>query len=241
MNEIIKNKKILIVFIVVVICFAIGFSFASVSEFFSNYAQSRILRVDEEAYGNLEFDSNNLEFVPILDTNVVRDSTRFIYIEFRVGGSDLNDHDNITYDIALADLEVDCELLSPYLKWRLVKNNEMISEGSLDYKFDTILDGRLVLTPIQQDLKEYSEDKQTYDYFQFYMWISDSLQDPDLSNYNGEDDQSNLSGRQIKGKIEVELYGGTKKELVRKPSSEINHDTCFKGESRYNESNMLMG
>jgi hypothetical protein len=168
-----------------------------------------------------------LQFSPILDSDVNEQKNNVIYIDFRVGGSKENNTDNIFYDVALANLEIDCELISPYLKWKLLKNGEFISEGSLDYKFDTIKDGRLVLTPIQQDLVGYSEDKNTYDYYQFYMWISDSYQGDNLLKYSNEIDQSNLMSKKIKGRIEVELSGGTKKTLTRNPSEELDRSTCL--------------
>ena len=71
----------------------------------------------------------------------------------------------------------------------------------------------------------YSNGK--YDYYEFYMWISDSFQEEDLSNYNGEEEQNDLIGKRIKGKIEVELYGEEKSALVRTPSEELNTETCM--------------
>ena len=105
----------------------------------------------------------------------------------------------------------------------------LISEGSLDYKFDTIKKGRLVLTPIQQDLKKYSEDKNTYDYYEFYMWVSDSLQSENLLEYEEQELQNNLINKKLKGKIEVQLYGSAKKELVREPSEVLDTNTCIVG------------
>lgn len=222
-----KKSRIVIVFIFVLLI-VVGFTYASYSEMDLNRAFGKVFRIDEEAYGINHFNSDNLEFVPIFDEDVNKNSNNVIYIDFRVGGSNLNDEDNIIYDIALVDLEIDCNLLSPYLKWRLVKNNKVIDEGSFDYKFDTIKNGRLVLTSIQQDLKPYSEDKFTYDYYQFYIWISDSYQEKEILNHSDLVDQSYLMGKKLKGKIEVELYGGSKKALVREPSSKLDNNTCIR-------------
>lgn len=221
-------KKSKIVFgLVCLLLVIIGFTYANYSGMDLNKAFGKVFRIDEDAYGINHFNSDNLELIPIFDDEVNKNSNNVIYIDFRVGGSNLNDEENIIYDIALVDLEVDCNLLSPYLKWKLIKNNETIDEGSFDYKFDTIKNKRLVLTSIQQDLKPYSEDKFTYDYYQFYIWISDSYQEKDLINSSELVDQSHLMGRKLKGKIEVELYGGTKNELVRKPQEEIDKNTCI--------------
>ena len=185
-----------------------------------------IMKLDEEVYGKTEFDSTNLDLKPILDKNVNKESNNVIYIEFNVGGSPENDTEEIIYDIALADLDIDCALLSPYLKWKLIKNNLELSTGSLDYKFDTIEKNRLVLTNIQQDLVKYNEDKSKYDHYEFYMWLSDSCQEDNILNCKGSESQTNLLGKKIIGKIEVELFGGNKTLLKRKPQETINQNTC---------------
>ncbi len=188
---------------------------------------ANILKLDESAYGETEFNNENLDLKPILDKNATKDSSNLIYIEFNVGGAKENNAEEIIYDIALADLELDCNLLSPYLKWKLIRNNLELSQGTLDYKFDTIEKGRLVLTNIQQDLVPFNEDKTKYDHFEFYLWISDSCQEENINKCQEAESQANLLGRKITGKIEVELYGGSKKELIRKPQETLNTDTCI--------------
>lgn len=185
-----------------------------------------IIKVDEEAYGKTTFTNDKLDLKPILDKNVTKESNNVIYITFNVGGSKENNTDTIIYDIALADLKVNCNLLSPYLKWKLIKNGLELSQGSLDYKFDTIKDGRLVLTNMQQDLIKYSEDKSVYDKYEFYMWISDSCQKEDITECTNSESQKNLLNKKISGKIEVELYGGNKKEIERQPKETIDTTTC---------------
>lgn len=185
-----------------------------------------IIKIDEEAYGKTEFNNESLELKPILDKNVKKESNNVIYITFNVGGSKENNIDQIIYDIALADLDLNCELLSPYIKWKLIKNDLELSQGSLDYKYDTITDGRLVLTNMQQDLVKFNEDKTTYDKYEFYMWMSDSCQEEDISKCKDSESQKNLLNKKISGKIEVELYGGAKKEIERHPSETLNPNTC---------------
>lgn len=185
------------------------------------------LKLDEEAYGNTEFNSDRISFRTILDKDVENNFDNVIYISFRVGGNKDNDAVVPTYDIALQDLKVDCDLLSPYLKWKLLKNGEELSHGSFDYKFDTIKDGRLVLTPIQQDLVSYQLNKNEYDYYQFYLWLSDSCQEEDISLCNDVPTQENLLGKKLSGKIEVELYSQAKNDLVRSPKEELDTSTCI--------------
>ena len=193
---------------------------------FSRSILTSTLMIDEEAYGNTKFNSNKLNLVPIIDKNINNQNS--IHIEFNVGGSIENNTDEIIYNIALVDLELDCELLSPYLKWKLIKNNKEEYTGTLDYKFDTIVDKRLVLTDIEQDLVPYNEDKTKYDHYDFYLWISDSCQEENTILCKNELDQSNLLNKRLKGKIEVELYGGKKQGLQRKPSDELDVNTCIK-------------
>ena len=185
------------------------------------------LKLDEEAYGNTEFNASNVEFRTILDKDVASKFDNVIYITFRVGGYQDNDAVDPVYDIALQDLKVDCNLLSPYLKWKLLKNGEELSAGSFDYHYDTIKDGRLVLTPIQQDLKDFSLNKSDYDYYQFYLWLSDSCQEEDLALCSNVQTQENLLGKKLSGKIEVELYSQSKNAVVRNPSDEIDRTTCI--------------
>lgn len=224
-----SNSKIIFLglFILMIVLLAVAFSLSNREGILSKNFFGDILEIDFDAYGDNSFDASNLNFRPILDKDVDSSFNNVIYIEFWVGGSKKNNVDSIVYDIALNDLVVDCNLLSSYLKWKLVKNHVEISRGSLDYKFDTIVDGRLVLTNVQQDLVPYNEDKSVYDYYEFYMWLSDSCQDDDLMMCFGSEDQSYLLGKSLSGKIEVELYGNTKQELVRKPSDTIDSTSCM--------------
>lgn len=230
-----KNLNINYNVLSIISLFAVVVIFIFASSYASNHKQAltnvstEVLKVDEEAYGENIFDSTNLDFRPILDNEVNEKNNNVIYITFNVGGSLENKREDIIYDIALADLKINCELLSPYLKWKLVKNNELISEGSLDYKFDTIKNGRLVLTSIQQDLKKYSEDKTMYDNYEFYMWLSDSCQEEDIELCLNKESQDNLTNKIVEGKIEVELYVGDKKELVRQPSNILSTEYCMVG------------
>lgn len=219
------NEKYGILIVGAIILLGITYAIQNSSSFFK--ARTATIKIDEDAYGETEFDASNLNFIPILDDEVEIKSDNVIRIDFKVGGnknnSDLND---IIYDIALNDLELDCDLVSPYLKWKLIKNTEEIAFGSLDYKFDTIKDGRLVLSNTQQDLVKYSDDKNDYDNYTFYMWLSDNCQD-DLSKCKELDEQTNLVGKRIKGKIEIELNTGGKNKLKRRPSNELNESVCF--------------
>ncbi|MCI6265720.1 MAG: InlB B-repeat-containing protein [Erysipelotrichaceae bacterium] len=228
-----QDKRIISIYLIVFALLIIGVTYALQSSSLAFQTSTALIQIDETAYGNTSFDSSNLEFKPILDSAVETSTNNVIKIEFKVGGAEANNANNIIYDIALNDLEVNCSLLSPYIKWKLLKNGTEISNGSLDYKFDTIADGRMVLTTIQQDLPDYNAtDKSQYDDYIFYMWFSDSCQSSDLSdclNNNQLEDQSAMINQNLSGKVEVELYTESKKELVRNPSSTLDTTLCRDG------------
>ena len=209
-----ENRKYIYLLVAVVILIGVTYAIYSVSSLFQ--ATTSKINIDEEAYGNTSFDSSNIDFVPILDSEVEDSIDNIIKITFKVGGArDNSDVDDIIYDVALSDLSISCDLLSPYLKWKLVKNGKELSSGSLDYKFDTIKNGRLV-------------SGSGYDDYTFYMWLSDSCQD-ELGECNSKDelvDQSNLLNKRIGGKIEIEVNSGNKKKLERKPSSTLDKSVC---------------
>lgn len=223
----IKDKKIVIVYVFVVLLLIIGITYALVNSDLLFNLTTGTISIDDSAYGNTTFDNSNLDMVPILDSEVENKENNVIKINFKVGGNSTNNSKNIIYDIALNGLEVNCSLLSPYMKWKLVKNGTEIATGSLDYKFDIIdKNGRLVLTNIQQDLPNYSATQSGYDSYTFYLWLSDSCQDSDISNCANSVDQSPLRGKSISGKIEVELYTEGKKELTRHPSNTVSNSKC---------------
>ena len=226
-----KNKNwnffiILFIFAIIIIFLSITYS-----QFFSSAFKKmngEKIGIDEEVYGSTVFDTTNIELVPILDKDVTEKEENVIHISFLVGGAKDNTVSNIIYDIALNDLKVDCNLISPYVKWKLIKNGKEISNGSLDYHFYTIENGRLILTNIQQDLIKYSIDKNNYDKYDFYLWVSDNCQDKDILKCDDLGDQSFLMGKKLYGKVEVELYSSDKKNLVRKKHDVLDTSTCQK-------------
>ena len=195
-----NNDKYLILIAGAMILLGLTYAIQNSSVLFQG--QSAIIEIDEEAYGDTAFDSTNLKLIPILDKDVEISSDNVIRIDFRVGGGKDNSlKDDIIYNIALNNLKLDCDLISPYLKWKLIKNNNVISTGTLDYKFDTIKDGRIILTNTEEDLVKYSDNKNDYDKYTFYMWLSDSCQD-ELGKCTNIIDQTYLTNKKISGKID---------------------------------------
>ena len=228
------DKRILGMYLVCFILLGIGFTYALVSDSLALNTTTAMIGIDEAAYGSTTFDSENLDFKPILDSTVgtTESEDNVIKIDFTVGGAETNNADKpIIYDIALNDLELNCALLSPYIKWRLLKNDTQIAEGSLDYKQGYVIeDNRLVLTTVQQDLPGYDVSGGSYDNYTFYMWFSDSCQS-DLATCKANSqlvDQSAMLGQNLSGRVEVELYTGSKKELIRNPSTSVEEGVvCF--------------
>ena len=226
-RKIIEDKRILSFYIIVFIGLSLGFTYALSTASIVLNVTTALITVDEDSYGNTTFDSTNLDFVPILDSEVETRLDNVVKIDFTVGGASTNNTTNIIYDIALADLNIDCNLLSPYIKWKLIKDGSELSNGTFSYQFDTIKDNRLVLTNIQEDLPKYNANKNGYHNYTFYMWFSDSCQEDNISSCVGKADQSTLLGKVFSGRIEVELYTKSKKALVRNPSASLNTSTCI--------------
>ena len=228
-NNSFEDKRILLIYIIIIIAILTGVTYALESVGIAFNLETGIVAVDEAAYGSTSFDSSNVNLVPILDSQVETRLENVIKIDFTVGGASTNTVDTIIYDIALVDLMLDCNLLSEYFKWKLVKDGSEVATGSFSYQFDTIVDGRLVLTNPQFDLPDYSANKTGYHNFSFYIWLSDSCQD-DLETCKANNnivDQTYLTGRYFSGKVEVELYTESKKNLVRKPATSIPGGSCI--------------
>lgn len=206
-EKILKDKRILSLYIVVISCLVIGVTYALGTYSMGIGFNTALIRIDESAYGDTTFDTTNIDFRPILDSEFTTSLENVIKIDFTVGGNDNNNASNIIYDIALADLEIHCDLISKYIKWSLIKDGSLLTTGSLD---KGIKNNRLVLTENQIDLPSYSATKNGYHNYTFYMWMSDSCQDSNIKNCIGKVDQSSLIGKYFSGKIEVELYTETK-------------------------------
>ena len=206
-----NNFTVLVIEVIVVVLAIIGITFA-INYLMDNIninANTADLAVDYT--GNLTLPSTSL--FPVSDSSVATNTENVMRVNFTVKGASGNPtNKDIIYDVILSDLSIDCQLKSPYLKWQLNKNGEKLSEGSFSPTFDTIKDGKLYLTEIQQDLPSNSS---TADSYEFIMWLSESCSD--INNCTQEQDQSNMLNKTISGKIETILYTDSKKELVREP------------------------
>lgn len=176
---------------------------------------------------NISYDSgvnganivNNGNMLPISDNLVtgpnVTDS-RVLKAKFIVSNVESNPEKTI-YDISLRDIDIDCDLRTSDLKWRLYKNDTLLSSGNLSPTFDVMQDNRLVLTETQQDLTSSS------DTYVFLLWISEACTG-DISTCTPENDQSKYLNKNLSATIKVELSTKSKKNLVRVKGSE---NSCY--------------
>ena len=213
-KKIIEDKRILSLYIIVICVLVIGVTYALGTYSMGLNITTGLIAVDASAYGKTSFDTSKIDFRPIIEDinandnipedNLENNLDNIIKIEFTVGGASTNNNDNIIYDIALADLQIHCNLISSYIKWKLVKDGTDLSSGSLD---KGIKDNRLVLTEEQFDLPDYNASKTGYHNYTFYMWMSDSCQSSNIKQcIDNENDQTNLMGKYFSGRLEVELY-----------------------------------
>ena len=207
------NTKFILFEIIVIMIGVIGITFAAsyIMKNINVNVDTATLAVDYT--GSLTLPT--VDLLPIEDSSVDTNTDNVMRINFTVKGASSNPNIPIIYDVILSDLEIDKELKNEYLKWELEKNGTVISSGSFDPWFDTIRDGKLWLTEIQQDLPTNSQSADSYE---FKLWISESCIG-DITTCTEGMDQSNMLGKKLSGKIETVLYTKGKEALVRVPAN----------------------
>ena len=165
---------------------------------------------------NITYDGDNTstitntdKMLPINDTLVDINTTdeRVLKVSFNITGVNTNP-DNTIYDISLRDINMDKELKSLYVKWRLYKNNTLLSEGNFSPSFDVKENNRLVLTEIQQDLTTNTDN------YVYLMWISE-ICTGDITTCDSTVNQNKYSNKKFNASIKIEASTKSKKELVR--------------------------
>ena len=124
--------------------------------------------------------------LPIEDSLVTGTSVtdaRVLKVKFTVTGKSTNPANSI-YDISLRNITMDDALKDSNVKWRLYKNNTLLSSGNFSPTFDVMENNRMVLTTTQQDLTATASDT-----YVFLMWISESCAG-DISSCTSSEDQS---------------------------------------------------
>ena len=225
MKRLIKeNSKFIIVMSIVIILGIIGITYALKIAAFNPIGLNTTTGTIN---ANITYDGNNTSTItntdkmfPINDTLVDINTTdeRVLKVSFNITGVNTNPNNTI-YDISLRDINMDKELKSLYVKWRLYKNNTLLSEGNFSPSFDVKENNRLVLTEVQQDLTT-STDKYVY-----LMWISEVCTG-DITTCDSTVNQNKYSNKTFNASIKIEASTKTKKELVRTKAviGDVNED-----------------
>lgn len=116
---------------------------------------------------------------------------------------------NTMFDIALYDIAMDCNLKNEYFKWRLYKNNTLISLGDFSRQYDLSIDteNKLILTNTQQDL---TDNEDTY---VLLIWIANSCEGS-LDNCTNAFNQNKMFGKSFSANLKFELSSGTTKKPI---------------------------
>ena len=225
MKRLIKeNSKFIIVMSIVIVLGIIGITYALKVAAFNPIGLNTTTGTIN---ANITYDGNNTSTItntdkmfPINDTLVDINTTdeRVLKVSFNITGVNTNP-DNTIYDISLRDINMDKELKSLYVKWRLYKNNTLLSEGNFSPSFDVKENNRLVLTEVQQDLTT-NTDKYVY-----LMWISE-ICTGDITTCDSTVNQNKYSNKTFNASIKIEASTKTKKELVRTKAviGDVNED-----------------
>ena len=148
---------------------------------------------------------------PRVTAPTVSETSNVARVAFTVKGASNNVNSNIIYDIMLDSINADSAFFNSYVKWRLYKNNSLLSEGNMSYSFDSSLrDNKLTLTNIQQDMPSNSS---TADSYLFLMWIEETC--TDVLNCGSAANQNGLIGKSFQANIFVAVNTGNKVALTR--------------------------
>ena len=166
------------------------------------------------AIDSMNANVTNGTLMPINDSTVnINTTSNVLRITFDVKGASTNTGSNIIYDVLL-NLTADCSLKNESVKWRLYKNNSLLTSGNTSPKYDKdVLKGKVMLTDIQQDLVPYSK---TADKYVFILWMSESCNEEDITKCDiSKGLTSDSGGKSISGNIDIRLNSGKKKENNR--------------------------
>mgnify|MGYP004622652215 FL=1 len=148
---------------------------------------------------------------PRVTAPTISETSNVARVAFTVKGASANVNSNIIYDIMLDSINADSAFFNSYVKWRLYKNNSLLSEGNMSYAFDSSLrDNKLTLTNIQQDMPSNSS---TADSYLFLMWIEETC--TDVLNCGSAANQNGLIGKSFQANIFVAVNTGNKVALTR--------------------------
>lgn len=218
-KEIVKNNlKFIVIMIVVITLGIVGIAFAINISAFNPVG----INITTSTLGaNITYLNNSSstitssgKLIPVNDSiEITSDTTNenILKVEFKISGVSTNPNNTIV-DIALHNINIDCELKSEYFKWKLYKNDTLLNNGSFAPTYDSILNNRLVLTETQEDL---TTNEDTYI---LLIYIGESCT-RDINTCNSEYDQSKLLNKEFSATMKLELSTGNKKNNTRVTSS----------------------
>ncbi len=217
------NIKIIIVMILIIVLGLFGITYALKVGPFKNIG---VNTTTTPIAANITYDSSSNtssvvstdKMLPIEDSTVTTAGAnitddRVVKVKFKVSGVDSNP-ENTIYDVALRDTDIDCDLRTTDLKWQLYKDGTLLSEGNFSPTFDTMENGRMVLTPTQQSLTTTETE------YTFLLWISEACTGDDLSACTSSQDQSKYLGKHLSTNIKIEASTEATKDLVRQTGEE---------------------
>ena len=212
-NMIFKNKDVKVIILEV---FLITLGLVGLTLGVKYIMNSINVNVDTSklAIDNMNANVTNGTLMPINDSTVnINTTSNVLRITFDVKGASTNTGDNIIYD-AILNIEADCSLKNENVKWRLYKNNNLLTSGNTSPKYDKdVLTGKITLTDTQQDLVPYSG---TADKYVFILWMSESCNEEDITKCDiSKGLTSQSGGKNISGNIDIRLNSGKKKENNR--------------------------
>ena len=219
MKNIIKNNSKFIIVMLLII--ALGITGVTVAIKVGNFNPIAINTTTGNISATISYDSSvnsstvtsTGKMLPIEDSLVTGTSVtdaRVLKVKFTVTGKSTNPANSI-YDISLRNITMDKELKSLNVKWRLYKNNTLLSNGNFSPSFDVIENNRLVLTNTQQDLTT------TASTYVFLMWISETCTG-DITSCTNSDNQFKYVGKNFSFDIKLETSTKAKKPLTRTPA-----------------------
>ena len=224
-NRLFKNKdvKVIILEVFLIVLGLVGLTLGV------KYIMNSInVNVDTSklAIDSMNANVTNGTLMPINDSTVnINTTSNVLRITFDVKGASTNTGDNIIYD-AILNIEADCSLKNENVKWRLYKNNNLLTSGNTSPKYDKdVLTGKITLTDTQQDLVPYSG---TADKYVFILWMSESCNEEDITKCDiSKGLTSGSGGKSISGNIDIRLNSGKKKENNRDTANINNVCTSY--------------
>lgn len=238
MKNIIKNNSKFIIVMLLII--ALGITGVTVAIKVGNFNPIAINTTTGNISATISYDSSvnsstvtsTGKMLPIEDSLVTGTSVtdaRVLKVKFTVTGKSTNPANSI-YDISLRNITMDKELKSLNVKWRLYKNNTLLSSGNFSPSFDVIENNRLVLTNTQQDLTT------TASTYVFLMWISETCTG-DITSCTNSDNQFKYVGKNFSFNIKLETSTKAKKTLTRTPA--VIGDVTLDGEIDTSDANRI--